>query len=158
LTVKGDGGFGQFKVNGTTELAGDLNVLKGPGPYINGTTYDIIEADAVNDVFTNVMLPPPSNFVSFEMNQLPTLVQIEVNVKDFTWLARNRVEWAVANYLDRILPTASGDLSNILAQIQNLSKSEFSTALSTLSSDSYDNFTRTTYSTAQQYTKSPPLR
>ncbi len=88
------------------------------------------------------------------MNQLPTLVRIEVNVKDFTWLARNRVEWAVANYLDRILPSASGDLSNILAQIQNLSKSEFSTALSTLSSDSYDIYTRTTYSTAQQYTKS----
>jgi outer membrane autotransporter protein len=156
--VNGDGSFGQFKVNGTTELAGDLNVLKGPGPYIDGTTYDIIEANAVNDTFSNVTLPEPNNFVSFEMNQSPTLVQIEVDVKDFTWLARNKVEWTVANYLDRILPSSSGDLSNILAQIQNLSKSEFSTALSTLSSDSYDIYTRTTHSIAQQYTKSLQYR
>jgi uncharacterized protein YhjY with autotransporter beta-barrel domain len=156
--VNGDGGFGQFKVNGTTELAGNLNVLKGPGPYINGTTYDIIEANSVSDAFNNVTLPPPNNFVSFGMNQLPTLVQIEAFVKDFTWLARNRVEWAVANYLDRILPSATGDLSNIVAQIQNLSQSEFLTALSTLSSDSYDNFTRTTYFNARQYTKSLQYR
>jgi uncharacterized protein YhjY with autotransporter beta-barrel domain len=156
--VKGDGSFGQFKVNGTTELAGDLNVLKGPGPYIDGATYNIIEANAVNDAFSNVMLPSPNNFVSFEMNQFPTLVQIEVNVKDFTWVARNRVEWAVANYLDRILPSSTGDLSGILAQIQNLSQSEFSTALSTLSSDSYDNFTRNTFSTTHRYTKSLQYR
>ena len=156
--VNGDGSFGQFKVNGTTELAGDLDVLKGPGPYLDGTTYDIIEADAVNETFSNVMLPEANNFVSFEMNQSPTLVQIEVNVKDFTWLARNKVEWTVANYLDRILPSASGDLSNILAQIQDLSKTDFSTALSTLSSDSYDIYTRMTYSTVQQYTKSLQYR
>jgi len=156
--VNGDGSLGQFKVNGTTELAGNLNVLKGPGPYVDGTTYDIIEANAVNDAFSNVTLPDPNNFVSFEMNQFPTLIQIEVNVKDFTWLARNRVEWSVANYLDRILPSATGDLSIILAQIQNLSRSEFSTALSTLSSDSYDIYTRTTYSAAHQYTKSLQYR
>ncbi len=64
--VNGDGSFGQFKVNGTTELAGDLNVLKGPGPFLDGTTYDIIEANAVNDTFNNVTLPEPNNFVSFE--------------------------------------------------------------------------------------------
>jgi subtilase-type serine protease len=156
--VKGDGSFGQFKVNGTTELAGYLNVLKGPGPYTDGTTYNIIEANAVNDAFSNVMLPPPNNFVSFGMNQFPTLVQIEVNVKDFTWLARNRVEWAVANYLDRILPSATGDLFGTLGQIQNLSQSEFYRALLTLSPDSYDNFTRNTFSTTHRYTKSLQYR
>jgi uncharacterized protein with beta-barrel porin domain len=156
--VKGDGSFGQFKVNGTTELGGDLNVLKGSGPFIDGTTYNIIEAEAVNKTFSNVTLPEPNHFVSFEMNQLPTLVQIEVNVKDFTWLARNRVEWAVANYLDRILPFATGDLSIVVGQIQNLSQSAYSAALSSLSPDSYDNFTKTTYSNAQQYTKSLQFR
>jgi outer membrane autotransporter protein len=156
--VKGDGSFGQFKVNGTTGLAGDLSVLKGPGPFLDGTTYNIIEANAVNDAFSKVMLPSPNHFVSFEMNQFPTLVQIEVNVKDFTWLARNRVEWAVANTLDRILPFATGDLSGVLAQIQNLSQSELSTALSTLSSDSYDNFTRNTFSTTHRYTQSLQYR
>jgi uncharacterized protein YhjY with autotransporter beta-barrel domain len=149
--VNGDGSFGQFKVNGTSELAGDLSVLKGPGPYINGTTYNIVEANTVNYAFGNAMLPPPNNFVSFGMNQFPTLVQIEVNVKDFAWMARNRVEWAVASYLDRILPSATGDLSGMLGQIQNLSQSEFYKALSTLSSDSYDNYTRTTFSTTRQY-------
>ncbi len=156
--VNGDGSFGQFKVNGTTELAGDLNVLKGPGPFLNGTTYNIIEANAVNNAFSNVVLPAPNNFVSFGMNQFPTLVQIEVYAKDFTWLVRNRVEWAVANYLDRILPSATGDLFGMLGQIQNLSQSEFYKALSSLSPDSYDNFTRTTFSATHRYTKSLQYR
>jgi uncharacterized protein with beta-barrel porin domain len=156
--VNGDGSFGQFKVNGTTGLAGDLSVLKGPGPYKNGTTYNIIEANAVNNNFSNVLLPAPNNFVSFGMDQSPTVVQIEAYVKDFTWLATNRVEWAVANYLDRILPSATGDLLGILGQIQNLSQSEYSTALSSLSPDSYDNFTRTTYSNTHQHTKSLQYR
>jgi uncharacterized protein YhjY with autotransporter beta-barrel domain len=156
--VSGDGSFGQFKVNGTTELAGDLSVLKGPGPYIDGTTYDIIEANAVNNAFGNIMLPEPNNFVSFGLHQLPTLVQIEAYVKPFTWLARNRVEWAVANYLDRILPSSTGDLWWTLGQIQNLSQSEYSAALSSLSPDSYDIYTRTSYSTAQQYTKALQYR
>jgi uncharacterized protein with beta-barrel porin domain len=156
--VNGNGSFGQFKVNGTTNLAGDLNVLKGPGPFLNGTTYNIIEANAVNNVFSNVTLPPPNNFVSFRMNQFPTIVQIEVYAKDFTWLVRNRVEWAVANYLDRILPSATGGLLGMLGQIQNLSQSEFYKALSTLSPDSFDNFTRTTYSTAHRYNKSLQYR
>jgi uncharacterized protein YhjY with autotransporter beta-barrel domain len=156
--VNGEGSFGQFKVNGTTQLAGDLSVLKGPGPFLNGTTYNIIEANAVNNAFSNVMLPAPNNFVSFGMNQFPNLVQIEVYAKDFSWLARNRVEWAVANYLDRILPSATGDLLGMLGQIQNLSQSEFYKALSTLSPDSYDNFTRTTYSTTHRYNRSLQYR
>jgi uncharacterized protein with beta-barrel porin domain len=156
--VNGDGSFGQFKVNGTTELAGDLSVQKGPGPYKNGTTYNIIEADAVNNAFSNVMLPDPNNFVSFGMNQSPTFVQIEAYVKPFAWLATNRVEWAVANYLDRILPSATGDLYWTLGEIQNLSRSEFSTALSSLSPDSYDDYTRNTFSTTHQYNRSLQYR
>jgi uncharacterized protein YhjY with autotransporter beta-barrel domain len=156
--VNGDGNFGQFKVNGTTQLAGDLSVLKGPGPFLNGTTYNIIEAIAVNNAFSNVMLPAPNNFVSFGMDQFPNLVQIEAYVKDFTWLARNRVEWAVANYLDRILPSATGELLGILGQFQNFSQSEYSNGLSSLSPDSYDNFTRNTFSTTHRYTKSLQYR
>jgi uncharacterized protein with beta-barrel porin domain len=156
--VNGDASFGQFKVNGTTQLGGDLNVLKGPGPFLNGTTYNIIEANAVNNTFGNVTLPAPNNFVSFGMNQFPTLTQIEVYAKDFTWLVRNRVEWAVANYLDRILPSATGDLWDMLGLIQNLSQSEFYKALSTLSPDSYDNFTRNTFSTTHRYNKSLQYR
>jgi len=156
--VNGDRSFGQFKVNGTTELSGDLSVLKGPGPFRNGTTYNIVEANGVNNAFSNVTLPAPNNFVSFGMNQFPTLVQIEVYAKDFSWLVRNRVEWAVANYLDRILPSATGDLFGMLGQIQNLSQSEFYKALSSLSPDSYDNFTRTTFSTTNRYNKSLQYR
>lgn len=156
--VNSDGSLGQFKVNGTTGLAGDLSVLKGPGPYRNGKTYNIIEANSVNNAFSNVMLPAPNNFVSFGMNQSPTLVQIEAYVKDFTWLTRNRVEWAVANYLDRILPSATGNVFGLLGQIQNLSQSEFYKALSTLSPDSYDNYTRNTFFTTHQYNKSLQYR
>jgi uncharacterized protein with beta-barrel porin domain len=157
--VNGDGSHGQLKVNGTAQLAGDLNVIKGPGPYTNGTTYDIIEADTLNGSFSNVTLPASTVLVSFEMNQLPDSVEIEASTKNFTTVAKNRVHWVIANYLDRIMPLAKGDLSDVLGEIQNLSEpGEFNTAFSSLSPDSYDNFTRGTLFSAQQYTKSLQYR
>jgi uncharacterized protein YhjY with autotransporter beta-barrel domain len=157
--VNGDGSHGQLKVNGTAGLAGDLKVIKGPGPYTNGTTYDIMEAGTLNGSFSNVMLPAPTPLLSFEMNQLPSSVEIETSAKNFTTIAKNRVHWVIANYLDRIMPSAKGDLSEVLGEIQNLSEhGEFDTAFSSLSPGSYDNYTRGTLFTAQQYAKSLQYR
>jgi len=60
----------------------------------------------------------------------------------------------IGQYMDRILPTASGDLSEVLGEFQNLSSvPQFNLAFSSLSPDSYDNATRTTYDVTRQYTK-----
>ena len=157
--VNGDGSHGQLKVNGTAELAGALNVIKGPGPYTNGTTYDIIEANTLNGLFSNVMLPTPTPLLSFEMNQLPNSVEIETSAKNFTTVAKNRVHWIIADYLDKVMPLAKGDLSGVLEEIQNLSEpGEFNTAFSSLSPGSYDNYTRGTLFATQQYKKSLQYR
>jgi uncharacterized protein YhjY with autotransporter beta-barrel domain len=155
--VNGDGSFGQFKVDGTTQLAGDLSVLRGPGPYRNGTTYNIIEsssAQGVSGAFNNTLLPEAMPLLRFGVNQLPNAVEVEVHAPSFTTVATNRVEWTIGNYLDRILPTATGDLSNVLGQFQSLSSSQFGAAFSSLSPDSYDNYTRATYESVWQYTRS----
>ena len=155
--VNGDGSFGQFKVNGTTQLAGDLSVLKGQGPYRNGTTYNIIEsssAQGVSGAFNNTLLPEAKPLLRFGVNQLPNAVEVEVHAPSFTTVATNRVERTIGNYLDRIMPTATGDLSKVLGEFQSLSSSQFATAFSSLSPDSYDNYTRATYDSTWQYTRS----
>jgi uncharacterized protein YhjY with autotransporter beta-barrel domain len=155
--VKGDGSFGQFKVNGTIELAGDLSVLKGPGPYKNGATYNIIEvtgAQVISGAFSDFLLPPPKPLLRFDVNQLPHAIEVEVHAPSCTTVATNRVERTLGSYLDRIMPTATGDLSNVLGEFQSLSLSQFGAAFSSLSPDSYDNYTRATYDSAWQYTRS----
>jgi outer membrane autotransporter protein len=134
-----------------------LNVLRGPGPYKNGTTYDIIEttdAQGVSGGFSNILLPDTKPLLRFDVNQLPNAVEVEVHAPSFTTVATNRVEWTIGNYLDRIMPTATGYLSNVLGQFQSLSSSQFRTAFSSLSPDSYDNYTRATYDSAWEYTRS----
>jgi outer membrane autotransporter protein len=155
--VNGGGSFGQLKVNGTTELAGDLSVLKGPGHFKNGATYPIIEATdgpGVTGAFDNILLPATKPLLRFDVHQQPNAVEVEAHSRRFTSVATNRVERTIANYLDRVMPTAAGDLSNVLGEVQSSSLSQLGTAFSSLSSDSYDNYTRTTYESMWQYTGS----
>jgi outer membrane autotransporter protein len=61
---------------------------------------------------------------------------------------------AVAEYLDRIQYTVSGDLLGILAQIQDLEDSEFGQAFHSLSPYSYDQYTTASFIGAQQNVRS----
>jgi outer membrane autotransporter protein len=81
-------------------------------------------------------------------------VEVEIHAPSCTTVATNRVESAVANQLDRIMPTVQGDLANVLDEFQSLSLSQFDAAFSSLSPDSYDNYTRATFWDNWQYTKS----
>jgi outer membrane lipase/esterase len=73
-------------------------------------------------------------------------------VKSFTSVANNPVHMAIGQYMDSILPIASGDLSKVLGEFQNLSGSQFNKAFSSLSPDSYNNSTRTSYLVTRQFT------
>jgi outer membrane autotransporter protein len=84
--------------------------------------------------------------------------QIEANAASFTTVSTNNVQLAVAEHMDNLLPSATGDLSNVLGEFQTLPSSEFSTAFSSLSPDSYDNSTRATLDVAEQSTKALQLR
>ena len=122
-------------------LAGGLTVLKGPGYFYNGTTYNIITGNVVTGAFTTVTLPESTTLLSFTMLQTSEAVQIEALAKSFTTMASNPVELRVAEYLDAIQYTASGDMLNILSHLQNLEASQFGQAFSSMSPASYDHYT-----------------
>jgi uncharacterized protein YhjY with autotransporter beta-barrel domain len=153
--VNGDGSHGQLKVNGTTTLDGALKVIRGPGAYVDGRTYDILTGDAVNGWFTSEGMPEPTRLVSFVVNPPRDHVEIEAQVNSFRTVTNNATHRKIATYLDRILPAAKGDLAYTLGEIQLLSEpGEFNTAFSSLSPDSYENFTTATFGSTWQYIKS----
>ncbi|MEA3357850.1 MAG: autotransporter domain-containing protein [Thermodesulfobacteriota bacterium] len=152
--INNNGISGQFLVMGELGLAGKMDVIAAPYAYRNGETFDVISALDIVDKFDTVNLPASTPLLRFETLQFSDLWQIEVTTKNFTTVATNPVEKAIANSLDTILPTSSGDLSNVLGSFQLLSKpDDFTTAFSSLSPDSYDNATRITFEVTQQYTK-----
>jgi len=152
-TVYSDGTHGKLYVIGSSVLDGGLTVLRGQGAYVS-TTYDIVEATGadITGAFSSIVLPEPTTLLSFDVNQQLAIVEVEANAESFTTVASNRVEQAIANYLDRIIPTATGDLSNIIGEFQLLSPSEFGAAFASLSPGMYDNSTRTTYDGTRHYT------
>jgi outer membrane autotransporter protein len=153
VEVYRDGEHDKLDVKGdSASLDGTLAVARGQGAYVNGTTYDIITATDITGTFSDIVLPEPTTILSFDVNQKPGVVEVEANVESFKTVASSRVEQAIADYLDRITPTATGDLSNIIEEFQLLSMSEFGTAFASLSPSLYDNTTRTTYDVTQQYT------
>jgi outer membrane autotransporter protein len=163
VEVYKDGEHDKLHVNGdSASLDGTLAVTRGRGPYKNGTTYGIIEvtgSQGISGSFSDILLPEPKPLLRFGVNQLPNSVEVEAHVPKSTTVAKNRVEYIMGNYLDRILPTAKGDLAYVLGEIQLLSEPEaFSTAFSSLSPVSYDNYTRGTLFSAQQYAKSLQYR
>ena len=157
VEVYENGEHDKLHVNGdSASLDGTLTVARGRGSYKNGTTYDIIEvtgAQGIRGAFSDILVPEPKPLLRFGVNQLSNDVEVEVYASKSTTVAKNRVEFVMGDYLDRILPTATGDLSYVLGEFQNLSGQQFNTAFSSLSPDSYDNATRTTYDVTRHYTK-----
>ena len=161
VQVNGNGSSGLFQIvddnqsgTSTLDLDGTMKVIRGPGAYINGRTYAVAVASTINDTFSDAILPASTPLLSFNMNQLPDRIQVETSTESFTTVATNRVALAIGRYLDRITPTATGDLSNVIGNFQFLPYgSEFQTAFSSLSPDSYDTATRTTYDVTRQNTK-----
>jgi len=152
--VYGDGRNDKLVVNGAVSLDGNLSILRQPGYYTNGTRYLIMESvEGINGAFSNVLLPNAVPLLSFDIDQLPNTVEVEVTAPSITTVAANRVEMAIANYLDRIIPSATGDLLNVLGEFQSLSSSQLGEAFSSLSPDSYDDYTRTTFDMTRRITQ-----
>jgi outer membrane lipase/esterase len=79
-------------------------------------------------------------------------VEVETIAKSCTFVARNPVEMAIAQYLDKIMPMSSGDLWRVLGEFQSLSEKEFKRAFKSFSPDAYDNTTRASYFATKEYT------
>jgi outer membrane autotransporter protein len=147
-----DGSHGQLKIVGTGGLDGTLAVERQQGLYRKHMTYDIITADALNGSFGEVDLPDSTSLLKFSMQQTQDRVQVSVTPQSYTSVASNKVERNIGEYLDRIIPQATGNLSNMLGTFQSLSPDELSTAFASLSPALYDAATTTTFDITSQYT------
>jgi uncharacterized protein with beta-barrel porin domain len=155
--INGNGSFDQLRVMGTATLGSTLEVLRGPGPYLNGTTFNIIEATTLQNRFSQEILSyaPLLTFSTnyfYDPNQ-PNLVQIIANAKSFTWVATNRVELTLGQYLDKVMPLAAGDFAQVIGEFQGLPISQFRAAFASLSPGVYDANTLTTFNITRQYVR-----
>jgi hypothetical protein len=66
------------------------------------------------------VLPESTPLLNFGINQQTDVFEVVVDAASFTTTATNQPENTVAEYLDRIAPSATGDLYNVLGEIQLL--------------------------------------
>jgi uncharacterized protein YhjY with autotransporter beta-barrel domain len=152
-----DGGSGQLLVDGTADLDGEATVIARPRVYSDGDVFPLLSAQAIQNQFASVILPPDSALVSFDSRYRfgilgRDLFEVLVDVDPFDSLGTNRLQQAVARYLDQVVPRASGDLEGVLRAFQLLpADADFDTAFTSLSPDQYDGSTLTGIDTQRQY-------
>ena len=118
------------------------------------TRYGVIEAEqGVSESFADVTLPAPTQLLAFELNQYPTLVEVEVDAESFTTVATNRLERTLARYMDGWLSIATGDLKKALGEFQTLSGSEFGEAFQGFSPGQYDSLSLVSADAARQFNR-----
>jgi len=157
VQIDREGNHDKLLINsGGASLSGNLSVTKGNGPYTNDTVYDILETTdgTVSGAFNNVFLPEAKPLISFVISQRSNAVDVVAVVPSCTKVATNSTEIAIANYLDRIMPSATGDLSKVLGEFQSLYSTQFGSAFSSLSPDSYDDYTGTSFDMTRRINQS----
>jgi uncharacterized protein YhjY with autotransporter beta-barrel domain len=149
--VDGDGKCGTLKVDGVASLDGAVEVRRGPGAYIDGTTFTVLYADAIIGNLEE-RVPAATPLLSFELNREPDNIDVKVSTQRFETVATSPVEWAIAEHLDEILPSAKGDLSVAMGEFQALPQPEqYRAAFLSFSPGSYDGLTRTTYDVTRHH-------
>lgn len=156
-TVEGDGKQGGLHVRGEARLGGSLRVHRAAGPYLNGTTYDVLRADggiAPGTAFDQIELPAATRLVAFSTEQSAHSLQVRADVRSYSSVATNRASQAVARQLDRVLPGARGDLRQALGDVQAMTNdAQIGRALSSLSPLAHDQGAVAGLAGAQQFAR-----
>ena len=135
---------------GTATLGGALAVLQAVGLYRDGTVYSLLEtADGrLNGAFDQLLLPEDRPLLRFNLRQTAGAVEVHTVAPSARTVARNRVESAIAGYIDRIMPEAAGDLETVLVEFQSLTRADFGRAFAGMSPGPYDHYTRMSHNAA----------
>jgi uncharacterized protein YhjY with autotransporter beta-barrel domain len=147
-----DGGHGRMDVTGVATIGPDteITVVARPRTYLDGETFDVLTGSAVTGTFATENLPD-SAFVNARVNYLPAAVQVEVGVEPFAAAATDASQRSVGAYLDELAPTASGDVADVIGEFQLLSdRGAIDTAFASLSAESYDSGTLTTFDVGRE--------
>ena len=148
-----DRGNGHLAINGNTALAGQLTVKAYPANYQDGDRFDILSAHQIqaSTGFASLDLPQPTPLLSLSLNQQLALVEVVAAVRPFVTVASNALEQAIADQLDRLAPSASGDLAQVIGSFQLLNEAEYDNAFASLSPDSHDNYTQASFAGTSLY-------
>jgi outer membrane autotransporter protein len=124
--------------------------------FADGEFFDLLSSDRIINDFSEVNLPEDSPFVRFRSRYLRGGVseqfRVEVDVDPFAAHSRNRLDNNVARYVDRLVPGATGDLEQLLGNLQlNVAAADLDEALTSLSPDGYDASTLTAANTFRHY-------
>ena len=137
--VNGDGTNGMLQA-ASVVLGGNFTVVKGPGRYLDATTYNVIQADGgISGNFASITLPAPTPLLSFSLGQTNDALQVRANAASYATVAANRVGTTMGHYLDAIAPGASADLADVLGELQSMTDpSALARALTSISPEVYD--------------------
>jgi uncharacterized protein YhjY with autotransporter beta-barrel domain len=153
VDLNGHGTSGRLQIDGATTLDGNLTVTKGRGAYIDGDSFDIISSNnPLQESFAYVVLPDPTPLLSFEIEQEEDSITVKALSKSFTTVASNESEKQIAEYMDRVMPSSTGDFSDVMGQFQGLQGQDFSMAFSSMNPNYYSSTTKTSFNIARQYT------
>lgn len=113
---------------------GTVNVQPQAGTYRPGMSYQILRADGgVNGTFDRVVTSSPfyHGVLEYDSDEVFLLLVSYANQ------ARTQNQFAVATYLDSIQPSATGDLSNVLAALDTQTGSQAGAAFNQLTGEPY---------------------
>ena len=151
-TVHGNGSCGKLQLEGTGTVNGTMTVDRGQGAFVNGSTYDVVMAQELVGEFDEVLLPDPTPLLTFDYSRYDVGYLITASTESFTTVAENGIENTIAEHLDTVIYTASGDFANVLGEIQAIPALGYDIAFASLSPDSYGCATRTSFDLTEQYT------
>lgn len=136
--IHSDGDRGLLSVAGSAAAGGAIAVERRGDTFIaDGTRYTLVDTTAgVTGAFADVTLPQPRPLLGFSLEQTADTVDVVANAESFSSVTDRGFYREIAANLDALAGTASGNFSQRLGAIQDMS-SGFDRAYASLAPDSY---------------------
>ena len=152
----GERGYGQLVVDGNATLDGTLSIVALPRIYRDGEQFDLMTAGSIDPAsdFGVVNLPDPTPLLTLSLvdpRPLDRIVRAETSVSPFGTVAGNPLQISIAQLLDRLAPTATGELAALLGTFQLTPASGMNNAFSSLSPDSYQALSHMTFANSLDF-------
>ena len=122
-SLESDNVYGRMTVSSTATLTGGTLRLLLVGPYIpeNNKTFTIVSAGTVSGTFDTIIEPAALNF---EPIYSSTDVVMRASAVSFTDIVKNTDDAALAEILEDLRPTATGDLATVIGNLNTLSRDQ----------------------------------
>jgi autotransporter-associated beta strand protein len=134
------GNADRIVVTGAVILDGTLRVIPEAGSYTAGTRYVIIDAGSVTGGFSGSEVVQETRLAGLEVEVTTTADQVflELNDASFQGAASEDSDGSLADYIDGLRPTATGDLASVISFLEVLPVDSLDDALDALSPQTVD--------------------